>query len=419
MKLKEYFHAIELETDLCIGCTRCVRICPTLAIRVRNGKAKIDPNRCIDCGECVNTCPVEAIFYKSDPVDDIYKYKYRIAIISASYIGQFGEDYGYENAVKALYHIGFDKVAEQAMITNVTTDIIRNYIEEHPRIRPVLSSNCPAVVRLVQVRFPSLLSNLLHIESPMSMLAKYYREQTMKEKGLRSEDIGVFLIVSSPSQVTAVHQPEGAYKHLQDGAIAIRDVYAKAQTLLKEVKNDNRPIETYANGPNWAISGMEAEHIQNDKITALAVSGIHNVIEILSKIESHQLDQYDYIELRNCTLGCVGGGLNIENPFIAATRIKQFMKKAIPKKIDSSYFFKLYKEGFFDVLPLEPRSIMNLDKDIKQAIAKMKKINEIVKELPGLDCGVCGSPTCKALAEDIVQGTASLKDCLVRSREKK
>ena len=95
------------------------------------------------------------------------------------------------------------------------------------------------------------------------------------------------------------------------------------------------------------------------------------------------------------------------------------IKKSKRKEIDFDYFFRLYKEGYFDVLPLEPRSIMELDKDIKTALIKMKQVKEIEKMLPGLDCAVCGSPTCKALAEDIVLGKAILNDCLVRLRRQK
>lgn len=418
-KEREFFHAVQLDRDKCIGCTKCVRICPTEAIRVRDGKAEIDNARCIDCSQCVAICPVNAIKIVSDSLDSIKQFKYRLAVISTSYEGQFMEDFGYEKALKALLHLGFDEIAEQAMVTNITAEIIKDYIRSHRDIKPILSSNCPSIVRLVQVRFPSLLANMLHLESPMSMLAKYYRDRIMKEQGLKEEEIGIFLIVPSASQITAVHQPEGTYKHLHDGAISISEVYSRVMDLNKELDSDQADVASYANGLSWAISGKEAEEVADTDIETLAVSGIHNVIEILSNIESHLLDQYDYIELKNCQLGCVGGELNVENPFVAASRIKKIIKKTKRKKIDNDYFFKLYKEGYFDVLPLEPRSIMELDKDIKKALMKMKQVKELINELPGLDCGVCGSPTCKALAEDIAQGKSTIDDCLVRIRRMK
>jgi len=150
-----------------------------------------------------------------------------------------------------------------------------------------------------------------------------------------------------------------------------------------------------------------------DDIRALSVNGVENVMDILSRVEDHYLDQYDYIVMRTCTNGCVGGCLNVENPFVAMSRIKKMIKEGESCETDISELHKLYEKGEFTVVPLTPRPIMELDKDIKNAIQKMKKINEFLTMLPGLNCSACGSPTCYALAEDIVLGKASIDDCVV------
>jgi Na+-translocating ferredoxin:NAD+ oxidoreductase RNF subunit RnfB len=59
-----------------------------------------------------------------------------------------------------------------------------------------------------------------------------------------------------------------------------------------------------------------------------------------------------------------------------------------------------------------PRSPEPLDQDINKAIEKMKKIEAIEERLPRLDCGSCGAPGCRALAEDIVIGKAREIDCV-------
>ena len=136
-------------------------------------------------------------------------------------------------------------------------------------------------------------------------------------------------------------------------------------------------------------------------------------MEILSRVEDHYLDQYDYIVLRSCTNGCVGGFFNVENPFVAMSRIKKMIKEGKDTPVDLKELEELYRAGEFDVAPLSPRPIMELDKDIKTAIVKMKQLNEILTTLPGLNCCACGSPSCYALAEDIVQDNATIDDCLV------
>ncbi|MDY6915100.1 MAG: 4Fe-4S binding protein, partial [Candidatus Cloacimonadota bacterium] len=58
---KKYFHAIKIVEENCTGCTKCVRVCPTEALRVRNGKVQLDSSRCVDCGKCVRACRFNAI----------------------------------------------------------------------------------------------------------------------------------------------------------------------------------------------------------------------------------------------------------------------------------------------------------------------------------------------------------------------
>jgi Na+-translocating ferredoxin:NAD+ oxidoreductase RNF subunit RnfB len=53
-----------------------------------------------------------------------------------------------------------------------------------------------------------------------------------------------------------------------------------------------------------------------------------------------------------------------------------------------------------------------LDPDRKVAIEKINKLEQLLKILPGIDCAACGSPTCRALAEDIVQGRAEPTWCI-------
>jgi hypothetical protein len=215
------------------------------------------------------------------------------------------------------------------------------------------------------------------------------------------------------AHVTAVHQPEGAYKHLQDGAFSTGMIYGKVREIVKKIQNDPKDIDTYPQGLTWALSGVQADLVDCEDIRALSVNGVENVMDILSKVEDHYLDQYDYIVLRSCTNGCVGGCLNVENPFVAMSRIKKMIKEGESKDINVDELEALYAKGDFAVVPLTPRPIMELDKDIKHAIKKMKRINEFLTMLPGLNCSACGSPTCYALAEDIVQGKATIDDCVI------
>ncbi len=51
----------EVIRERCIGCRRCIEICPVDAIKFVRGKALIDTQKCIGCGKCRDICPMEAI----------------------------------------------------------------------------------------------------------------------------------------------------------------------------------------------------------------------------------------------------------------------------------------------------------------------------------------------------------------------
>ena len=40
---------------------KCVKVCPSEAVKVENNLARIDPEKCTACGECVKKCPKKAI----------------------------------------------------------------------------------------------------------------------------------------------------------------------------------------------------------------------------------------------------------------------------------------------------------------------------------------------------------------------
>jgi len=61
---------------------------------------------------------------------------------------------------------------------------------------------------------------------------------------------------------------------------------------------------------------------------------------------------------------------------------------------------------------------MRLATDVKTALDLLRRVEDIEEDLPGLDCGSCGSPNCRALAEDIVRGTSYQTDCLFKLRER-
>ena len=53
---------LKLDEDRCIGCRRCLEVCPHGVFTIYEGRARITaPNACIECGACARNCPATAI----------------------------------------------------------------------------------------------------------------------------------------------------------------------------------------------------------------------------------------------------------------------------------------------------------------------------------------------------------------------
>ena len=219
--MDRFFHSVTLDKDKCKGCTNCIKRCPTEAIRVRNGKAVITPERCIDCSVCIRVCPYHAKKAKSDPLEMMKNFRYKIALPAPALYGQFNNLDIIDIVLTGLKMVGFDEVFEVSRGAEMVSDATRRLMAGGTLQKPVISSACPAVVRLIRVRFPDLCDHVLALRAPMETAARMAREEDMKKTGLPSEDIGVFFITPCAAKVTDIKVPIGIDKSSVDGAIAI------------------------------------------------------------------------------------------------------------------------------------------------------------------------------------------------------
>jgi ferredoxin len=54
--------------DWCTGCEACIPVCPTQALYMKDGMARVIHERCDWCGKCGPVCPDEAIFLIANPI---------------------------------------------------------------------------------------------------------------------------------------------------------------------------------------------------------------------------------------------------------------------------------------------------------------------------------------------------------------
>ncbi|MBS4020851.1 MAG: 4Fe-4S binding protein [Dethiobacter sp.] len=417
--MDRYFHSVTLDSEKCRGCTNCIKQCPTEAIRVRDGKARIIEERCIDCGECIRICPNHAKIVVTDGLEKLQEFKYTVAMPAPSLFGQFKPEIEPAMILGALLRIGFSRVFEVAVGAELITQAICSEIILSREKKPLISSACPAVVRLMQVRFPGLLSHIIPIKAPMEVSAKMAKEAVMRELGLPLSKIGAFFITPCPAKVTAVKQPVGDDYSWVDGVFSMSALYGE---LLQHARPQNADVglhQATGAGMGWGRAGGENAAIGASSL--LSVDGIRNVVAVLDELEKGGMGEIDYVEAQACVGGCIGGPLVVQNPFMSRVLIRKMAEKYSQKTqlVSAEQTVKMVAGGHFATSKsIRPRAAMQLDEDVAQALSKMALLEQTLQHLPDLDCGSCGSPNCRALAEDIVRGLAFESDCIFKLRER-
>lgn len=417
-----YIHSVRFVNSKCRGCVTCVKACPTDAIRVRNGKAELIEARCIDCGECLRRCPYHAVEAYTDKLEETKKYQYNIVLPPPSLYAQFPPEISEETIWGGLAALGFDEIFDVAVASEYISVEIEQYIKNYTGGRkPLISCACPAVLRLIQVKFPELIKQVVPVLPPAEAAAIYVKKEAAARLGLAPEQIGVWFIAPCPSKDANIRQSVDVVHTELSGSISISEIYGRLMRSIGSAAGSKKVTAASSYGMGWGSYGGELAAAGVEK--GLAVHGIENVYDVLEQISMNKMRDVDYVECNACSGGCIGGPLTAENKFVAEKNLKLRMARLRanePADRLAAMARNMVCEGFPKsgayVKKLVPRPMMQLDDNILEAMKKFERMEEVLNSLPGLDCGACGAPNCQGLAEDIVQGKATEIDCIFKLR---
>lgn len=408
--MNRYEHSVYLDEKKCSGCTACLKHCPTEAIRIRGGHASIDPDRCIDCGECIRVCPHNAKKAVCEKLSAMDKFKWKIALPAPSLYGQFDNLEDVDYVLDGLIKIGFDDVFEVSAAAELVSAYTRLYLKTEGVKKPAISSACPVVIRLIGLRFPSLTDNIIHMLPPMEIAAMLARKKAKREHPeLADEEIGVCFISPCPAKVSYVKNGFAGYKSQVDTVVSINDIYFQLIAKMQPKADIKSLSNSGMIGIGWASTGGEATAIFNESY--LAADGIENVIRVLDQVENGNIPPLEFIELNACSGGCVGGVMTMQNPFIAKARL-QTLRRYLPVSQnflskEESYIPESY---IFNEIPTY-HPISRLSDSMAESMRMMADIQKLRDTLPGIDCGACGAPSCRAFAEDAVRNRSCGAKC--------
>ncbi len=415
------------DTERCNGCTRCVRRCPTKALRVRHGKVVQRRDACIGCGNCLRACPqgavraasIELAFLKQSPIS--------VALVTPVLYTQFPGVLP-RDILQGLKRLGFTHAVDMSYFFDTFQCATKEFVQENRTTGkvpwPLLSPICPVVLRLIKSRFPQLIPHIHPIERPVAMMADEVTRILSQHYGVDEGEISLCYINPCPTKKGI--DPKISEPHFTNGgpyAMGIRDIYTQLAREVSHVRtSESLPgasagyaFEQCTSGEGfiWGMSGGETRVCNIEK--SLSVSGLDETVRMLEKIEMGLFREIEYLEFRACTEGCIGGALTAIDKYLAKSASQQMVRilgtgrctnpDHILPLFDKSWFFS-EASGCASVTDhvYTPRPL---------TIDEMMKIDALVHLINGQDCAACGAPDCRTFAEDVVRGEASVDACLI------
>lgn len=379
--------AIKKDASKCIQCGYCVRVCRNDVTVARMYELGITKKPiCINCGQCANYCPTESISEKLDymKVMQLLKDKSKTVVFSFAPAVRvaLGEEFGiepgvnvYKKIIAALRNIGAKYVFDITFSADLT--IMEEAMELVNRIKegknlPMFTSCCPAWVKYVEIFYPELIPNLSTCKSPIAMQGSTIKTYFAKMKNINSDDlINVVIapctakkyeikrrelnvtrrdtdfILTTRELALMIKKNNIDFLHLDNsefdsplglgssagvifgntGGVAEAALRTAYHYITDKDLDDNSLTFSKVRG----MSGIkETEVIIGDKAIKVAVAnGMKNAKILIDKIKSGTVN-YQFVEVMNCTGGCIAGG---GQPKLTLMD----MKSAKQKRIDGLY----------------------------------------------------------------------------------
>ncbi len=438
--------------DRCRDCKACLTACPTQAMRVRDGRPSVLEHLCIDCSECIGACSSRALTLREDisALDALPDKEQTLLVVPPALLAGCGTDYSPAQVLAAMRSLGFAEVITSAPFEESLREAALATAagegagaDAEPVGHPVIVPSCPAVVNLIELRFPSLVPHLAPFDSPWEAVEATHGERPVayvvscpsqrsalllqarargdtneQERVTTSERKGETAEQALPEPMAEYLTPEVVHQAVMvrltgangDRAAEVVDAHAPAEntqvTHAPIASPTTVPVTTADSGASAEVSCPPAPASQpTGSEGLLTVTGIDHVIAVLEDIENGLLSDIDVIDPYACEGGCFGSPLLPEDHHVARRRwergrasIPDAPGAAVPRR-----------------RPFASRPGIRLDEDMGRAIQKLGQMQALIHSLPGRDCGTCGAPTCAALAEDIVMERASIELCPYRS----
>jgi iron-only hydrogenase group A len=228
-------HSVVRDSEKCVLCGRCVRVCEEIqgvtnlsqhgrgfnTIVTPAHGANMDDSVCIQCGQCINVCPTAAFVEKRSAGavwQAIADPEMHVVVQTAPSIrAAIGEGFGLPpgtpatgRMITALRRLGFDAVFDTDFGADLT--IVEEAHELLTRLKdgplPMITSCSPGWINFLEKFYPELIPHASTCRSPMGMLSVLAKTYYAQRKAIDPQKIFMTAIMPCVAKKYEANRPE-------------------------------------------------------------------------------------------------------------------------------------------------------------------------------------------------------------------
>ena len=389
----------------CINCGKCKKTCEGIE-NISYDLNTNDKPICIKCGQCGLNCPEHAIEITDDSkkVKDLIEQNKKIVVAIISPLTVITLNHILKKDVSnkivdILKQIGFDYVFSSAYGYDLYTfefvaELIKNRKEKR---KPLFTSVCPAFINYIKIYHSELLDKISTCLNPVEMQAKVIKKYFSEKKGFDKESIKVVSIgncvaldylIDEEGIDYNIYSKELANMIIEEKINIDNTLDRKYDDLVGEGSKESQKSEISCELSKAIINSfykiimkkeVDVSKIQffsdqegKIKITNIIMDNINIKVAVVNRMDnleyllSHKYDDFDIIEVLNCSYGCLGGGgqeyaLNEGNEeyYNEILNILRNKKSKFKNTYDNVEIKKLYNEYLKIPLSEESKNLLH------------------------------------------------------------
>lgn len=401
---------INIDNGNCSDCYKCLRSCPSKAIKINDGSASVIEDMCIVCGHCRTGCPQDIIKMKTRLADvktAIRDGRKVIASIAPSFAGAFDMKHPSQLGT-ALKKLGFHSVEETAIGADlVKEDYIKSLSSQTHK--NFITSACPSANYMIEKYYPSITEHLAPTISPMLAHAKL----------IKKRDSDSYVVFIGPCIAKKQESSEDPQKSV-DQVLTFEEIctwLTDTGIVLSAMDYNENEYSSNTGGASFPVKGGifgELQHMSEFYGYHYSqVDGAEDCIMLLDTLRDEHIEGL-CIELSMCKGSCISGPAmpkSAPSSYMIEKKVRDHVNSTRTQKTCST---ESYIELYRSFTSKEIVNCQPTDDEITQILHSMGKY----KTNDELNCNACGYKTCRDKAKAVFCNMSEITMCLPYVRKK-